>query len=103
MTAAPSTITADPPQPALTPQWQAALDAFDADLRRRAVAAKTRRAYAIDTHQFAGWAGEREPRAGRRRRPRAAPLRGLADRAGSGADDGGAQAGRAARAVPRTR
>ena len=60
MTAAPSTITADLPRPALTPQWQAALDAFDADLRRRAVAAKTRRAYAIDTHQFARWAGERE-------------------------------------------
>ena len=40
----------------LTPEWEAALDAFDADLRRRAVAAKTRRAYAIDTHQFAHWA-----------------------------------------------
>ena len=40
----------------LTPEWQAALDAFDADLRRRAVAAKTRRAYAIDTHQFGRWA-----------------------------------------------
>jgi site-specific recombinase XerD len=54
MTAALS--TADAPA-ALTPDWQAALDAFDADLRRRAVAAKTRRAYAIDTHQFARWAG----------------------------------------------
>ena len=54
MTAAPSTITAPS---ALTPQWLAALDAYDADLRRRAVAAKTRRAYAIDTHQFAVWAG----------------------------------------------
>jgi site-specific recombinase XerD len=40
----------------LTPAWETALDAFDADLRRRAVAAKTRRAYAIDTHQFAVWA-----------------------------------------------
>jgi site-specific recombinase XerD len=59
MTAAPSSITVTPPHPVLTPQWQAALDAFDADLRRRAVAAKTRRAYAIDTHQFARWAGER--------------------------------------------
>jgi site-specific recombinase XerD len=59
MTAAPSSIAADLPQPALTPQWQAALDAFDADLRRRVVAAKTRRAYAIDTRQFARWAGER--------------------------------------------
>ena len=56
MTAALSTITA-PAQ--LTPQWQRALAAFDADLRRRAVAAKTRRAYAIDTHQFGVWAGER--------------------------------------------
>jgi site-specific recombinase XerD len=58
MTADPSTLTVDPPQPVLTPQWQAALDAFDADLRRRAVAPRTRRAYAIDTHQFARWAGE---------------------------------------------
>jgi integrase/recombinase XerC/integrase/recombinase XerD len=40
----------------LTSEWGAALDAFDADLRRRAVAAKTRRAYAIDTHQFGRWA-----------------------------------------------
>jgi site-specific recombinase XerD len=48
--------------PRLSPQWQAALEAFDADLRRRAVAAKTRRAYAIDTHQFARWAGERDLR-----------------------------------------
>jgi site-specific recombinase XerD len=56
MTVAPSMTTA----PAeLTPQWHGALDAFDADLRRRAVAAKTRRAYAIDTHQFARWASER--------------------------------------------
>jgi len=43
----------------LSPEWEAALDAFDADLRRRAVAAKTRRAYAIDTHQFGRWASER--------------------------------------------
>ena len=43
--------------PALAPEWETALDGFDADLRRRAVAAKTRRAYAIDTHQFARWAG----------------------------------------------
>jgi integrase/recombinase XerC/integrase/recombinase XerD len=42
----------------LTPEWESALDDFDADLRRRAVAAKTRRAYAIDTHQFAHWASE---------------------------------------------
>ena len=43
---------------ALSPDWQSALDAFDADLRRRAVAPKTRRAYAIDTQQLARWAGE---------------------------------------------
>ncbi len=40
----------------LTPGWRAALSAFDDDLRRRAVAAKTRRAYRIDTEQFAKWA-----------------------------------------------
>lgn len=39
------------------PEWTAALEAFDGDLRRRAVAEKTRRAYAIDTAQFATWAG----------------------------------------------
>jgi integrase/recombinase XerC/integrase/recombinase XerD len=55
MTAAAPTTTAPA---ALSPQWQGALDAFDADLRRRAVAPKTRRAYAIDTHQFGRWAGE---------------------------------------------
>ena len=45
--------------------WTAALDSFDQDLRRRAVAAKTRRAYAIDAEQFAGWASARtlEPEA----------------------------------------
>jgi site-specific recombinase XerD len=36
--------------------WDAVLDAFDDDLRRRAVAAKTRRAYGIDSRQFADWA-----------------------------------------------
>jgi integrase/recombinase XerC/integrase/recombinase XerD len=40
----------------LTPEWRAALAAHDADLRRRAVAAKTRTAYSIDTGQFAHWA-----------------------------------------------
>jgi site-specific recombinase XerD len=44
----------------LTPGWQAALAAYDDDLARRAVAAKTRRAYAIDTVQFARWAAEHE-------------------------------------------
>ena len=36
--------------------WIAALQAFDADLRRRGAADKTRRAYGIDTGQFALWA-----------------------------------------------
>ena len=40
--------------------WSAALRGFEADLRRRAVAEKTRRAYAIDTEQFAAWAAARE-------------------------------------------
>ncbi len=40
-------------------QWRAALDAFDLDLQRRAVAAKTRRAYEIDASQFAHWATDR--------------------------------------------
>lgn len=54
MTTAPSATAVTAP---LTSEWEAALNGFDADLRRRAVAAKTRRAYAIDTHQFAHWAG----------------------------------------------
>jgi integrase/recombinase XerC/integrase/recombinase XerD len=36
--------------------WRDALDAFEQDLRRRAAADKTRRAYAIDVEQFARWA-----------------------------------------------
>jgi site-specific recombinase XerD len=40
----------------ITPSWRTALEAFDADLRRRAVAERTRHAYAIDCHQFAEWA-----------------------------------------------
>ncbi|HET9123317.1 MAG TPA: tyrosine recombinase [Solirubrobacteraceae bacterium] len=43
------------PEP-LTPGWHAALHAFDADLARRAVGARTRLAYAQDCEQFAGWA-----------------------------------------------
>ena len=38
--------------------WRSALASFDDDLRRRAVAPKTRHAYAIDTSQFAGWASD---------------------------------------------
>jgi integrase/recombinase XerC/integrase/recombinase XerD len=43
-----------------SPAWTAALGAFDQDLVRRAVAAKTRRAYAIDAAQFATWASVRD-------------------------------------------
>ncbi|MEO6859434.1 MAG: tyrosine recombinase [Solirubrobacteraceae bacterium] len=48
---------------AVSPDWEQALDGFAADLRRRAVAAKTQRAYAIDAQQFARWAhaAELEP------------------------------------------
>ena len=44
----------------VSPAWRAALDAFQDDLRRRAVAAKTRAAYAIDGEQFARWATAHE-------------------------------------------
>jgi integrase/recombinase XerC/integrase/recombinase XerD len=42
-----------------TSAWDAALELFDRDLTRRAVAAKTREAYAADSRHFAAWAGER--------------------------------------------
>jgi site-specific recombinase XerD len=45
--------------PELTLDWQAALDALGEDLRRRAVAVKTLRAYLIDCTQFADWASAR--------------------------------------------
>jgi site-specific recombinase XerD len=52
-------------EPSVSDGWVAALDATDADLQRRAVAARTRRAYAIDTAEFARWAtaGNVEPAA----------------------------------------
>jgi integrase/recombinase XerC/integrase/recombinase XerD len=40
--------------------WQDALGRFDDDLARRGVAARTRRAYATDTLDFARWATSRE-------------------------------------------
>jgi integrase/recombinase XerC/integrase/recombinase XerD len=45
--------------------WLGALEAFDADLCRRALAPRTRRAYASDAEQFARWAaaGGLEPSA----------------------------------------
>jgi site-specific recombinase XerD len=60
MTASPTPTAGSatgPPDP--TPAWKDALEAFEADLRRRAVATKTRRAYAIDSLQLAGWATDR--------------------------------------------
>jgi site-specific recombinase XerD len=53
-----SPLTAAEPQTSdeLSPAWRAALDDFERDLRRRAVAAKTHRAYAADSAQFAQWA-----------------------------------------------
>ncbi len=48
------------PAPAAeTTAWASALDVFDQDLTRRAVAEKTREAYAGDARHFAAWAGER--------------------------------------------
>ncbi|MBV9943669.1 MAG: tyrosine recombinase [Solirubrobacterales bacterium] len=47
------------PAPAHTSAWDAALAAFDQDLLRRAVAAKTRTAYRGDARDFATWAQER--------------------------------------------
>jgi integrase/recombinase XerC/integrase/recombinase XerD len=40
----------------LSASWRAALKAFESDLRRRAVAGKTLRAYATDAAQLARWA-----------------------------------------------
>jgi site-specific recombinase XerD len=47
---------ANSPEAMITSSWRTALAAFDRDLRRRAVAPKTSRAYAIDCEQFAQWA-----------------------------------------------
>jgi site-specific recombinase XerD len=44
----------------LTPSWKGVLNDFDEDLRRRAVAVKTRNAYAIDSTQFGRWASARD-------------------------------------------
>jgi integrase/recombinase XerC/integrase/recombinase XerD len=44
----------------VSPGWRAALDATDDDATRRAVAARTRRAYRIDTTEFARWATAHE-------------------------------------------
>ena len=49
---------ADSP-PALSEPWQAALAQLDRDLLRTNTAPRTRRAYAIDTFQFASWSESR--------------------------------------------
>jgi site-specific recombinase XerD len=54
-----TTVESPPSATPISSSWQSALDAFDEDLRRRAVAVKTRRAYAIDARQFATWATRR--------------------------------------------
>src|SRR3954467_8065217 len=46
-----------PPVAQPSAAWLDALTLFDADLRRRGAAEKTRRAYAIDLGQFADWCG----------------------------------------------
>jgi|SRR5579859_5495973 len=43
----------------LSDPWRRAVEAFEADLRRRAVAARTIRAYRTDAAQFAAWADGR--------------------------------------------
>jgi site-specific recombinase XerD len=47
------------PLPAQTSPWDVALAGFEDDLRRRAVADKTREAYAGDARHFAAWAADR--------------------------------------------
>jgi integrase/recombinase XerC/integrase/recombinase XerD len=79
-----------PMSESLTPAWRGALHAFDADLARRAVAARTRLAYAQDCEQFAGWA------AGRGLEPAAVDVRALRRYVASLT-----QAGRAASTVAR--
>jgi integrase/recombinase XerC len=49
------------PATAETSSWPAALEAFDRDLARRAVAEKTRAAYGADCRHFAAWAQEFDP------------------------------------------
>ncbi|MGH2915347.1 MAG: tyrosine-type recombinase/integrase [Solirubrobacteraceae bacterium] len=55
MSAQPQTA---PEHSGLRPLWRDALSELDADLRRRAVATRTRTAYRIDAGQFAHWASD---------------------------------------------
>ena len=54
--AAPAPAGRPPTPPPGTPAWSDALQLFDADLRRRGAAERTRRAYGADLGQFAAWA-----------------------------------------------
>jgi integrase/recombinase XerC/integrase/recombinase XerD len=47
-------------RPSLAAPWTRALAQLEEDLQRMSAAYRTRRAYAIDTHQFASWADTRE-------------------------------------------
>lgn len=49
-------VSPSSPQPSLSEPWLRALGQIDEDLRRTNAAPRTRRAYAIDVLQFAGWA-----------------------------------------------
>ena len=51
--------TATPNQP-IDPAWRAGMTLFDADLRRRGAAEKTRRAYGFDLADVAMWASSRD-------------------------------------------
>lgn len=46
-----------PDMPELHPSWTSPLEQFDQSMRRQGLAEKTRRAYALDLHQLADWAG----------------------------------------------
>jgi site-specific recombinase XerD len=53
-------LAANTPDAMRSPQWRAVLEAFEADLVRRAASPWTRRAYASDCRQFATWAAARQ-------------------------------------------
>ncbi len=44
----------------ISERWREAIEEFDRELGRRALSARTRRAYSIDNHQFAMWATRSE-------------------------------------------
>src|SRR5437868_11400161 len=48
------------PEGSISGQWRTVLRAADTDAARRAVAARTRRAYQIDATEFARWASAHE-------------------------------------------